>query len=93
MQAAGTQTAALGFGGYTLVYLLHQRQKNTMVALGQILTSLNTARTWLSGAGTQSAALAFGGILVPAKQEQPKNMMEHSWTTSPVSMSIQQEMV
>jgi hypothetical protein len=40
---AGTQTAALGFGGEGPPGQLQQQQKNMMVQLGQLL-SLNTAR-------------------------------------------------
>jgi hypothetical protein len=37
-----------------------------MVLLGQIVISLNTARTFTAGAGTQTAGLAFGGISGPS---------------------------
>jgi hypothetical protein len=59
---AGTQTAALGFGGNSCIQV---QQKNTMVQLGQVQEFMNTARFGLGGAGTQTSALAFGGDLPP----------------------------
>jgi hypothetical protein len=60
LAGAGTQTAALAFGG--LYHLLQELQKNTMEQVGQLSPgSLNTARGYLAGCGTQTAALAFGG--------------------------------
>jgi hypothetical protein len=57
---AGTQTAALGFGGYS-----HPITGATEEYDGSTWTSsptgLNTAREQLAGCGTQTAALAFGG--------------------------------
>jgi hypothetical protein len=56
------------------------------------MESLNTARTALAGAGTQTAALAFGGTTPPDIELLQKNMMVHSWTTSPASFN-QQEII
>jgi hypothetical protein len=42
LAGAGTQTAALAFGG--LLEVLQEQQKNMTVQLGQIPGSLNTAR-------------------------------------------------
>jgi hypothetical protein len=58
---AGTQTAALAFGGETTVETGATEEYD-----GSTWTtspgSLNTARRGLAGCGTQPAALAFGGI-------------------------------
>ena len=58
--SAGTQTAALGFGGY-----LPGATAATEEYDGSTWTSnptgLNTARSQLAGCGTQTAALGFGG--------------------------------
>jgi hypothetical protein len=71
---AGTQTAALGFGGYTTAVTAATEEYD-----GTSWTtspgSLNTARRFIISR-FQTAALAFGGS-DPAKQEQQKNMMEH----------------
>jgi hypothetical protein len=62
LAGAGTQTAALAFGGF---HHLQEQQKNMMEQLGLINPGLNTARADLAGAGTQTAALAFGGYITP----------------------------
>jgi hypothetical protein len=73
LAGAGTQTAALAFGGYT--------QTNTAATEEYDGTSwtnnpsLNTARAALAGCGTQTAALGFGGDIQQLQQQQ-KNMME-----------------
>jgi hypothetical protein len=56
---AGTQTAALAFGGYPI---LQEQQKNMTDQLGHQIERLDTARDVVGGAGTQTAALGFGGI-------------------------------
>jgi hypothetical protein len=61
--SAGTQTAALGFGGNTGAYTGVTESYN-----GTSWTSsnpLNTARDSLAGCGTQTAGLAFGGDTPP----------------------------
>jgi hypothetical protein len=62
LAGAGTQTAALAFGGS--IHLLQEQLKNMMVLLGQLPPGLNTARYDLAGCGTQTAALAFGGLIL-----------------------------
>jgi hypothetical protein len=56
---AGTQTAALAFGGYDTTFLVDTEEYDgsTWTAGG----NLNTARSETTGAGLQTAALAFGG--------------------------------
>jgi hypothetical protein len=70
---AGTQTAALAFGGQLHLFTgaTEEYDGTTWTAGG----SLNTARNDLGGAGTQTAALAFGGN-TPPLQEQQKNIMD-----------------
>ena len=60
LSGCGTQTAALGFGGYPPPGAL----ANTELWNGTNWTEvndLNTARQRFAGAGTNTAALAFGG--------------------------------
>jgi hypothetical protein len=59
---AGTQTAALGFGGYTTPPAVISAK--TVEYDGSSWTNggdLNTARSGIAGAGLQTAGLAFGG--------------------------------
>ena len=62
---AGTQTAALSFGGYTgTVYTAASESFN-----GSSWTntpSMNTARSLTAGAGSQTAALCAGGFSPPS---------------------------
>jgi hypothetical protein len=61
LAGAGTQTAALGFGGYTTAYVgTTEEYDGTNWATSN---PINTARAQLAGAGTQTAALGFGGSL------------------------------
>jgi hypothetical protein len=58
LAGAGTQTAALGFGGYTpSPFVATSASYNGSSWTGT--PSLNTARYALGGAGTQTAALSF----------------------------------
>jgi hypothetical protein len=65
---AGTQTAALAFGGSTTgsspgnVGATEEYDGNSWATSPG---SLNTARGRMGGAGTQTAALAFGGFVNP----------------------------
>jgi hypothetical protein len=63
LAGAGIQTAALAFGGFSNTPTQQEQQKNMMERLGQVSSSLATARIALGGAGTQTAGLAFGGII------------------------------
>jgi hypothetical protein len=73
LAGAGTQTAALAFGGI----LVHANTAATEEYDGSTWAtspgSLNTARRSLAGAGTQTAGLAFGGYI--QLEEQLKNIM------------------
>jgi hypothetical protein len=57
-----------------------------MEQLGQLIQSLNTARTGLAGCGTQTAALAFGGSL-PGNTGATEEYDGTSWTTNPGSLN------
>jgi hypothetical protein len=60
LAGAGTQTAALAFGGYTppaTTAATEEYNGSTWTSVN----SMNTARRYVGGAGTQTAALAFGG--------------------------------
>jgi hypothetical protein len=61
LAGAGTQTAGLGFGGYTTTVLNATEEYDGSAWTGG--GNLGTARYDLAGAGTQTAGLAFGGSL------------------------------
>jgi hypothetical protein len=60
---AGTQTAALAFGGYdgALPPNTGATEEYDGTSWTTNPASMNTARGYLAGAGTQASALAFGG--------------------------------
>jgi hypothetical protein len=85
--AAGTQTAAVGFGGSipgvgdTNITEEYDGTNWTTVPPG-----LNTARGGIAGAGTQTAGLAFGGqstVYLGATEEYNGS----TWATSPGSLN------
>jgi hypothetical protein len=59
LAGAGTQTAALAFGGYDTATSAATEEYDGSTWTS--VNSLNTARFGLGGAGTQTAALGFGG--------------------------------
>ena len=61
LAGAGTQTAALAFGGKTPALDELALTESYNGSAWTELNDLNTARTVLGGAGTSTAALAFGG--------------------------------
>jgi hypothetical protein len=73
---AGTQIAALAFGGYNGTANTAATESFNGTSWTTV-NSMNTARSSVGGVGLQTAALAFGGN-DPAPgflQEQQKNMM------------------
>jgi hypothetical protein len=72
LAGCGTNTAALGFGGFTTAATAVNESWNgsTWTELGD----LNTARSLLGGAGTNTAALAFGGNSTSATVKQKLGM-------------------
>jgi hypothetical protein len=76
---AGTQTAALGFGGYTdpgFSAATEEYDGTSWTAGG----NLNTGRTGPGGAGTQTSALAFGGQASPGATGATELYNGTSWT-------------
>jgi hypothetical protein len=73
LAGAGTQTAALAFGGQTpSPPFTGATEEYDGTSWTTNPTGLNTARGGLAGAGTQPAALAFGGattVVVAATEE------------------------
>ena len=84
---AGTQTAALSFGGNPPVGFpgtgATEEYNGTSWSPGG---SLNTARTYLGGCGTQTAGLAFGGF-APGASGATEEYDGSTWTTSPGSLN------
>jgi len=62
LAAAGTQNAALAFGGATVTAAFTGKTESFDGQSWSTATSLNTNRSWLAGCGTQTAALAIGGV-------------------------------
>jgi len=86
MGEAGTQNAALGFGGYSTGYVDNTEEYN-----GSAWTSsgvLSTVIYSLRGAGTQTAALAFGGFspaVSPAYSKATESYDGSTWTQLPAT--------
>ena len=83
LAGAGTQTAALAFGG-TVHRASPEIQSATEEYNGSTWTaggSLNTARQNLAGAGTQTAALGFGGYVGGS----PYSNATEEWTGTVIS--------
>lgn len=79
---AGSQTAALGFGG-DLVGPLTAETESYNGTSWTVVNSLNTTRASLGGAGTQTAALAFGGSNPPTtRTTSTETWNGTSWTAS-----------
>ena len=81
---AGTQTAALGFGGQTPSNSAATESWNG-TSWTTLPATMNTARRNLSGCGTQTSALAFGGYAT-APTGATELWNGTSWATSPGSM-------
>jgi hypothetical protein len=86
LAGAGTQTAALGFGGYTGTANTGATEEYDGSTWTTSPGSLNTARNTLAGAGTQTAALAFGGSAGP-ETGATEEYNGSTWTTSPGSLN------
>jgi hypothetical protein len=74
LAGCGTQTAALGFGGYSTGRLTNTEEYDGSSWTGG--GNLGTAKDLLAGAGLQTAGLAFGGITQLLIQIPQKNMMD-----------------
>jgi hypothetical protein len=82
---AGTQTAAIGFGGGTPTVTGATELYNG--TSWTTTTPMTTARQSLGGAGTQTAALAFGGNTGTVLQPQPKNLQLLITSTKKITTS------
>jgi len=80
---AGTQTAALVFGGEPTSAATESWNGSVWTAVN----SLNTARHSLTGSGTQTAALGFGGQSATAATGATEEYDGTSWATSPGSLN------
>ena len=78
---AGTQTAALGFGGYASGAVANTEEYNG--TSWTISTSLTTARYDLGGAGTQTVGLGFGGQTTTALSAATEEYSGSFVTTTP----------
>ena len=79
---AGTQTAALGFGGDQLGPVTAATESFNGTSWTTV-NSLNTARAVVGGAGTQTAGLAFGGSNPPGTRlTSTETWNGTSWTAS-----------
>jgi hypothetical protein len=85
LAGAGTQTAALAFGGAipssTAATEEYDGTNWTSV------NSMNTARVYMAGCGTQTAGLAFGGDINPPVTAATEEYDGNSWATSPGSLN------
>jgi hypothetical protein len=83
LAGAGTQTAALAFGGTPLTAATEEYDGATWTTSPP---GLNTARNLLAGAGTQTAGLAFGGSPTSPNPSATTGATEEyngtTWTTS-----------
>jgi hypothetical protein len=80
LAGAGTQTAALAFGGYDTANT-GATEEYDGISWTTSPGSLNTARNFLGGAGTQTAGLAFGGYTTtPTGATEEYN--GSTWTSS-----------
>jgi hypothetical protein len=79
---AGTQTAALGFGGDLLGPISTATESYNGTSWTTV-NSLNTTRAGVGGAGTQTAGLAFGGSNPPTTTlTSTEKWNGTSWTAS-----------
>jgi hypothetical protein len=84
---AGTQTAALAFGGNsTDITGVNESYNGTSWTE---LNDLNTARYGIAGFGLQTAALAAGGYLGPPGDSNATEIWDGTnWTTSPATLNL-----
>ena len=89
LAGAGTQTAALGFGGFAPGLSAASESYNG--TSWTTTPSLNTARRIIMGTGLQTAALAFGGLGAPGTST-PLTATElwngSTWTNNPTGLPV-----
>jgi hypothetical protein len=83
LSGAGSQTAALGFGGYTTASTSATETWNG-TSWTTSPTGLATARRYMAGCGTQTAALGSGG----ESTTQVANTEEFTGPGSPTTKTI-----
>ena len=85
--SCGTQTAALGFGGYGPPTTAATEEYNG-TSWTNNPTGLGTARYELAGAGTQTAGLGFGGyVSAPVGNTTATELWNGtSWTSNPTGL-------
>ena len=86
---AGTQTAALGFGGYAPGLSAASESYNGTAWTNT--PSLNTARRVIMGSGLQTAALAFGGLSAPGtgtNSTATELWNGSTWTNNPTGLPV-----
>jgi len=88
---AGTQTAALAFGGYTTAYSAATESYNG--SAWTTVNSLNTARSFVGSAGTQTAALTFGGSNAPGVSAATELWNGTTWTSNPTGLSTGRSLI
>jgi len=76
LQGAGTQTAALVFGGNPNLAVTESYDGSTWTEVND----LNTGRQGLGGTGNQTSALAFGGEDPVSKKSETESWNGTSWT-------------
>jgi hypothetical protein len=80
LSGTGTQTAALGFGGYPNVTTTNEYDGTNWTSGG----ALGTGRELLAGIGVQTAALAAGGLVRPSTNTTAVEQYNgSSWTSAP----------
>jgi hypothetical protein len=81
---AGTQTAAIGFGGETPGGYTGATELYNGTSWTTSPATLNTARLIYKGnAGIQTSALAFSGYVAPSNQSASESFNGTSWTNTP----------
>jgi hypothetical protein len=91
MGSAGTQTAALGFGGLTPTITNSTIEFTSTINVTTAAAwasggNLNTTRSQLAGAGTQTASVGFGGS-TPSETSATELYNGTSWTTNPTGLA------
>jgi hypothetical protein len=96
LAGAGTQTAAVSFGGFYYPEYAPGgpgNKNNTEKFDGSSWTNsgvMNTGRRYLGGCGTQTAALAFGGNVLRASPDITSSTEEFNgstWTNNPTGLN------
>ena len=85
LAGAGTQTAALGFGGVIPPFTAATEEYDGSTWTS--VTSLNTGRQGAGGVGIQTAALAYGGGNVTVQIADTELYDGSTWTSNPTGLN------